>query len=122
MYGAYAASRRSPSSPRGILGSSRLKLNESWQLLGAVRYDLRANQLSQTQLGVGYVDDCLILALNYITDYAYSGSVNVNHTFMMQISLRTLGGIGQQGAPRSNTEHRWQQDLPAPQGAAAAGL
>ena len=42
--------------------------------------------------GVGYVDDCLILALNYITDYAYSGSVNVNHTFMMQLSLRTLGG------------------------------
>jgi LPS-assembly protein len=68
------------------------KLTESWQLLGAVRYDLRANQFSQTQLGVGYVDDCLILALNYITDYAYSGSVNVNHTFMMQISLRTLGG------------------------------
>ncbi|MGE3158651.1 MAG: LPS-assembly protein LptD, partial [Xanthobacteraceae bacterium] len=67
-------------------------LDESWQLLGAMRYDLRANQLSQTQLGVGYVDDCLILALNYITDYAYSGSVNVNHTFMMQISLRTLGG------------------------------
>ena len=32
------------------------------------------------------------MALNYITDYAYSGSVNVNHTFMMQISLRTLGG------------------------------
>jgi len=94
MYGNYAAQ---PAlgflNPReGILGSSRVKLNESWQLLGAVRYDLRANQLSQTQLGIGYVDDCLILALNYVTDYAYSGSVSVNHTFMMQLSLRTLGG------------------------------
>ena len=47
---------------------------------------------SQTQLGVGYVDDCLILALNYITDYTYSGSVSANHTFMLQLSLRTLGG------------------------------
>ena len=52
----------------------------------------RADQVSQTQIGVGYIDDCLILALNYITDYAYSGSVSVNHTYMMQISLRTLGG------------------------------
>jgi len=94
MYGAYAAQPALGflEAREGILGSSRLSLNENWQLLGAVRYDLKANQLSQTQLGVGYVDDCLILALNYITDYAYSGSVNVNHTFMMQISLRTLGG------------------------------
>ena len=46
----------------------------------------------RSQIGVGYIDDCLILALNYITDYAYSGSVSVNRTFMMQISLRTLGG------------------------------
>ena len=94
MYGSYAAQPALGflNAREGILGSSRVKLNESWQLLGAVRYDLRANQLSQTQLGVGYVDDCLILALNYITDYAYSGSLSVNHTFMMQLSLRTLGG------------------------------
>ena len=94
MYGSYAAQPALGflNAREGILGSSRVKLNESWQLLGAVRYDLRANQFSQTQLGVGYVDDCLILALNYITDYAYSGSLSVNHTFMMQLSLRTLGG------------------------------
>ena len=94
MYGAYAAQPALGflNAREGILASSRVKLDESWQVLGAVRYDLRAQQLSQTQLGVGYVDDCLILALNYITDYAYSGSVSVNHTFMMQLSLRTLGG------------------------------
>jgi LPS-assembly protein len=61
-------------------------------LLGAARYDLIAHKVSQTQIGLGYVDDCLILALNYITDYAYAGSVSVNHSVMMQISLRTLGG------------------------------
>jgi hypothetical protein len=32
------------------------------------------------------------LALNYITSYAYSGSVTVNHQYMAQITLRTLGG------------------------------
>jgi LPS-assembly protein len=101
MYGNYDAqpalgflSRR-----EGILGSGRLKVTPNWVLLGAARYDLRAHQLSQTQIGVGYIDDCLILALNYITDYAYSGSVSVNHTFMMQFSLRTLGGTASnQGA------------------------
>jgi LPS-assembly protein len=67
-------------------------LSQNWITFGGARYDLVANKINESQIGVGYVDDCLILALNYITDYAYSGSVNVNHTFMMQISLRTLGG------------------------------
>ena len=94
MYGSYEAQPALGFLERreGTLGSARLKLNPNWVLLGAARYDLRAHQLSQTQIGVGYIDDCLILALNYITDYAYSGSVSANHTFMMQISLRTLGG------------------------------
>ena len=61
-------------------------------------YDLRTNQITQTQIGLGYIDDCLILALNYITSYAYSGSVSVNHTYLMQVSLRTLGGNTSTGA------------------------
>jgi LPS-assembly protein len=94
MYGSYAAQPQIGLLDRreGILGNARLKVTPNWVLLGAARYDLRAHELSQTQIGVGYIDDCLILALNYITDYAYSGSVSVNHTFMMQLSLRTLGG------------------------------
>ena len=94
MYGNYAAQPQLGFLDRreGVLGSARLKVNPNWVLLGAARYDLHAHQVSQTQIGVGYIDDCLILALNYITDYAYSGSVSVNHTYMMQVSLRTLGG------------------------------
>jgi LPS-assembly protein len=94
MYGSYAAQPGLGflTQREGILGSARLKLDENWLLLGAARYDLRAHELSQTQIGVGYIDDCLILALNYITDYAYSGSLSVNRSLMMQINLRTLGG------------------------------
>jgi LPS-assembly protein len=94
LYGDYAAQPEIGFLTRreGILGSARLKLTPNWVLLGAARYDLLARQVSQTQLGVGYIDDCLILALNYITDYAYSGSLSKNHTFMMQLTLRTLGG------------------------------
>src|SRR5205085_12641594 len=100
MYGSYAAQPELGFLDRreGILSSGRLKVTPNWVLLAAARYDLRAHKVSQTQIGVGYVDDCLILALNYITDYAYSGSVSVNHTFMAQISLRTLGGNTNSGA------------------------
>ncbi len=43
-------------------------------------------------LGIGYVDDCLILGLNYITGYSYgTGSPVLNHTIMLQLALRTLG-------------------------------
>ena len=94
QYGDYAAqpdigflTRR-----QGILGSARLKLTPNWVLIGAARYDIENREVSQTQMGVGYIDDCLILALNYVTDYAYSGSLSTNHSFMMQLSLRTLGG------------------------------
>jgi LPS-assembly protein len=94
MYGNYAAqpligflNRR-----EGVLGTARLKVNPNWVLMGGAGYDIHAKSVTQTQIGVGYIDDCLILALNYITSYAYSGSVSVNHTYMMQVSLRTLGG------------------------------
>jgi LPS-assembly protein len=94
MYGNYAAqpligflNRR-----EGVLGTARLKVNPNWVLMGGAGYDINAKSVTQTQIGVGYIDDCLILALNYITSYAYSGSVSVNHTYMMQVSLRTLGG------------------------------
>jgi len=94
MYGDYAAQPEIGFLDRreGILASARFKVNPNWMLLGAARYDIINHEISQTQLGVGYIDDCLILALNYITDYAYSGSLSVNHSFMMQVSLRTLGG------------------------------
>jgi len=99
MYGNYAAQ---PSlgflhAREGILGTGRLKVSPNWLLLGAARYDIRAEKFSQTQIGVGYVDDCLIVAMNYITDYSYSGSTAANHTVLLQVSLRTLGGtaVGQ---------------------------
>ena len=45
-----------------------------------------------TTYGVGYIDDCVILALNYITNYTYSGNVTSDQRVMLQLTLRTLGG------------------------------
>lgn len=94
MYGDYAAQpligfldRR-----QGILGSGQYKLDANWVLLGQALYDINDKKFAQTRLGLGYIDDCLILAVNYITNYTYSGNVSNNHTVMLQLSLRTLGG------------------------------
>jgi LPS-assembly protein len=93
MYGDYAAQPALGLDERqGILTNGRFKLNENWVLLGGALYDLRAQKISQTQIGVGYIDDCLILALNYMTSYSYSGSTAANNTVFLQLSLRTLGG------------------------------
>ena len=77
----------------GITATARYKVSANWITFGGVRYDLRASQINETQIGVGYVDDCLILALNYITEYRYNTVDRYNHSVMMQISLRTLGGV-----------------------------
>ncbi len=94
LYGDYAAQRELGFLNRrqGLLGTSSVKLDANWVLFGAARYDIDAAKFDQTRLGLGYVDDCLILALNYITNYTYSGNVTANHQVMLQLTLRTLGG------------------------------
>ena len=78
----------------GILGISSLKVTANWVVTGGLRYDLQSDKLNQSRVGLGYVDDCFIMGLNYITDYTYSGNVQNNHTILFELSLRTLGGIG----------------------------
>jgi LPS-assembly protein len=77
---------------QGILGTSRVKVAPNWMLLGGARYDLQLGKFDQTQIGAGYVDDCLILAVNYITNYTFSGNPKADQRVMLQFSLRTLGG------------------------------
>ena len=78
----------------GVLASASVKLSTNWVVNGAVRYDIDAARINQFRTGFGYIDDCFIMSLNYITDYDYSGNVTTNHSFTMQISLRTLGSGG----------------------------
>jgi LPS-assembly protein len=96
LYGDYAAQPEIGFLDRrqGVLGSASVKLDANWVLLGGARYDLNADKFDQTRLGIGYVDDCLILALNYLTSYKYgTGLPTPNHTIMLQLNLRTLGGV-----------------------------
>jgi LPS-assembly protein len=78
----------------GILGTATTKITTNWSLLGSARYDLDASRFDQYRVGLGYIDDCFAIAVNYITDYAYSSNPTVDHRVMLQINLRTLGGTG----------------------------
>ena len=77
----------------GLLGSASIKIAANWVVSGAARWDLEANKLNQYIVGAGYVDDCFVLAANYVTSYSYSAGTTppvLNHAFMLQIGLRTI--------------------------------
>ncbi len=76
----------------GILAGASFKVTQNWVVLGSLRYDVVQDTFDQSRLGLGYVDDCLILSLNWLTGYTFTTGAPVrNNTFMMQFSLRTLG-------------------------------
>jgi LPS-assembly protein len=77
----------------GVLGSGSVKIANNWVLTGAARWDLEANKINQYVIGAGYVDDCFVLAANYVKSYNYTAGTTapvLNNTFMLQIGLRTL--------------------------------
>jgi LPS-assembly protein len=101
LYGNYAAqpdlgflARRD-----GVLGSASVKLTANWSLAGSVRYDIGTGQTDEYRIGVRYIDDCVAISVNYLTDYMYgystasNSSINagIDHTVLLEISLRTLG-------------------------------
>jgi LPS-assembly protein len=103
MYGNYAAQPELGYLTRreGLLGSGSIKVAANWVVSGAARWDLVNNQINQYTIGAGYVDDCFVLAANYVTSYAYSAGATppvLNHAIMLQIGLRTLGSTAAGGS------------------------
>ena len=80
----------------GLLGTGSVKLASNWVVTGGARWNLEANKIDQYMVGAGYVDDCFILAVNYVTSYSYVANLStppvLSHTWMFQLGLRTLGG------------------------------
>ena len=96
MYGNYAAQPELGFLTRrdGVLATTSYKVNTNWVVSAAMRYDIEAGKFDQTRLGLGYIDDCYMLSVNYIGDFTHSGNVQANNTVMLQMSLRTIGGTG----------------------------
>ena len=97
MYGNYApqADLGYLTRREGILGTASIKLASNWVVTGGARWDLEENKINQYTLGAGYVDDCFVLAVNYVTSYSYTTNLAtppvLNQTVMLQLGLRTLG-------------------------------
>jgi LPS-assembly protein len=84
----------------GLLGSASVKVAANWVVTGAARWDLQANKINQYVVGAGYVDDCFVLAANYVTSYSYAtaGAAPIlGHAYMFQIGLRTLATTSSTG-------------------------
>jgi len=104
MYGNYAPQPELGYLTRreGLLGSASMKVAANWVMTGAARWDLEANKVNQYIVGAGYVDDCFVLAANYVTSYSYSAGLTppvLSHAFMVQIGLRTLATSAASAAP-----------------------
>jgi len=104
MYGNYApqADLGYLTRREGLLGSGSIKVAANWVVSGAARWDLEANKLNQYIIGAGYVDDCFVLAANYVTSYQYAAGTAppvLSHAFMLQIGLRTLANTSSSASP-----------------------
>ncbi|MES2751749.1 MAG: LPS-assembly protein LptD [Pseudomonadota bacterium] len=80
----------------GLLGTGSIKVAANWVVSGGLRYDIKNDKVNQYIVGAGYVDDCFIMAVNYIADYNYTSTSNnltpiTDHRVMLQIGLRTIG-------------------------------
>jgi LPS-assembly protein len=109
MYGNYAAQPELGYLTRreGLLASGSLKLAANWVVTGAARWDLEANKINQYIVGAGYVDDCFVLAANYITSYNYAaGSAPpiLSHAFMLQLGLRTIANSAASASPTAGVQ------------------
>jgi LPS-assembly protein len=93
LYGNYAAQPEIGILTRrqGVLTTGSVKLTQNWSLSGGVRYDPEANQINQTNVGLGYIDDCFAVRAMYTTSYSYTVNPQPIHSVLLQISLRTLG-------------------------------
>ncbi|VIO70407.1 LPS-assembly protein LptD [Bradyrhizobium ivorense] len=95
-YGDYAAQPELGYQARreGIMTTGSLKVVANWVVTGSARWDLQSNNINQYVFGAGYVDDCFVLAANYVSSYNYSvGSTPpvLNKTYLLTLGLRTIG-------------------------------
>ncbi|NJO54610.1 MAG: LPS-assembly protein LptD [Bacteroidales bacterium] len=87
-----------------VVGSTGLKITDHWSVTAAVRYDVVNDKLDTTNYGIKYLDDCIGLSVNYVTDFTESGNAENVHKVLFKIDLRTLGEGGFSTNIGSNTQ------------------
>jgi LPS-assembly protein len=78
----------------GVFTSGTMKLTDNWSLLGGLRYNLEESQVDYSLIGISFINECFGLSLSYVSDYTESGNRERVDTFLLKLSLRTLGEGG----------------------------
>ncbi|MEZ0171566.1 LPS-assembly protein LptD [Microvirga sp. TS319] len=88
----------------GFLGTATWNVTPNWRISGSVLLDLdrylaepvERAYVSSMSVGVGYIDECTTFSVRYIMRprslTTSSGERDQNHTVMLSLELRTLGG------------------------------
>ncbi len=72
-----------------VNAQANLNLYENWQLFGAIRRDLIAGQMLDTELGFGYEDECLGWSLAYHRRYTSVGDLPPSTSIVFRFNLKT---------------------------------
>jgi LPS-assembly protein len=75
----------------GISTAGVLKLTPNWAINGASLYSIDQNRLASVAVGLSYIDECLAISALFQRNYGYRGDIVPNETFLLRVSLRTLG-------------------------------
>ena len=87
-----------------ILPATSVKLTPNWSVNAYALYSIDSSRLNTAAIGLGYIDECIAISALYVNNYGYRGDVVPNQAFLLQITLRTLGGTAFQqavGGPES---------------------
>ncbi|GAB0112566.1 LPS-assembly protein LptD [Acidisoma sp. C75] len=67
---------------------------QNWSFNGGVQENVQTGQLDSTNLGFGWQNDCLGLALSYSHSNTQIGSENGSTTVLFTVTFKTIGAIG----------------------------
>ncbi len=76
-----------------VFGTTSVRVDDNWQVVGSVAYDINQSDVLGVGAGISYVCDCLGIGLNYTyTSAAANGGV-ADQRFLLSLSMRTIGGV-----------------------------
>lgn len=75
----------------GVLANAKLQVTDFVYLAGGVRYNIDEDRFDETQVGIGYLDDSMQLALTYQADFSDNGNDSTVHRLLLRLALRTIG-------------------------------
>nr|WP_272210979.1 hypothetical protein [Marinicella sp. W31]MDC2876887.1 hypothetical protein [Marinicella sp. W31] len=76
-----------------IKSTSRIRLNDNWNVAGSITYDLANNVLTNRWVGLTYEDICTIFSITYQEDWDNNNREAVDWTIGARLTFRTLGDI-----------------------------